>query len=121
MWRALDEKATKKIVSETEQSTASHVRIYYDLVLYAPFPDLLPKQAKFSPNVNDNNDRVDGAHNLFDLACAQSKVLLRNCKSSIEENVTNAMNVLGSAFNAVLSAFRPSGKERGPGGSYGDL
>ena len=49
------------------------------------------------------------------MACAQ----LRNCKDTIEENVTQAVAALGNAFNAVLSAFRPSGKERGPG--YGEL
>ncbi|CAA7261669.1 unnamed protein product [Cyclocybe aegerita] len=93
MWRELDEAETRQIVSETEKMTAP--------------------QAKHSPVVVPTN--------FFDAACAQSVTLLRHCKASIQENVTLAMNALGQAFNAVLSAFRPSGKERGPGGAFGDL
>ena len=46
--------------------------------------------------------------------------LMRNCKESIRENVTQAFNVVGQALNAVLSTFRPSGKE-GLSGSYDEL
>ncbi|KAF8904497.1 hypothetical protein CPB84DRAFT_1845438 [Gymnopilus junonius] len=67
---------------------------------------------KFSPSANE-----DYPGKLFELACAQ----LRNCKDSIEENVTYAMTALGQAFNAFISVFRPSGKERGPSPAYGDL
>lgn len=83
-------------------------------VIFAPFYIITYDsfKAKFSPSANE-----DYPARLFDLACAQ----LKNCKDSIEENVTYAMTALGQVFNAVLSVFRPSGKERGPGIAYGDL
>ncbi|KIM45269.1 hypothetical protein M413DRAFT_441951 [Hebeloma cylindrosporum] len=96
MWRELDASVTEKIVTETEKSTANH--------------------AKYSPSANESPPRT-----LIDAACAHSVTLLRNCKDSIQENVTQAMSALGQAFNAVLSAFRPSGKEKGPSSVFGEL
>jgi len=47
---------------------------------------------------------------------------MRNCKESIRENVTQVFSILGQALNAVLSTFRPSGKDQGlSGSSYGEL
>ena len=73
-------------------------------------------QVNYSPSANESSSRT-----LIDAACAHSVTLLRNCKDSIQENVTQAMSALGQAFSAVLSAFRPSGKEKGPSSVYGDL
>lgn len=80
------------------------------------FPSLFSSQVKYSPSANESPPRT-----LIDAACAHSVTLLRNCKDSIQENVTQAMSALGQAFSAVLSAFRPSGKEKGPSSVYGDL
>ncbi|KAF8973145.1 hypothetical protein BDZ97DRAFT_1779682 [Flammula alnicola] len=96
MWRELDKSDTEKIATEAEKLTAPH--------------------AKFSPSANEDYSR-----NFFDVACAQSISLLRNCRASIQENVTLAMTALGQAFSNILSAFRPSGKENGPGSTFGDL
>ncbi|KAF8160831.1 hypothetical protein B0H34DRAFT_698292 [Crassisporium funariophilum] len=97
MWRAMDSSDADRIVSETEKTTAAH--------------------GHFSPTSNEDHER-----NLFDAACAQSRTILRNCKETITENVTQALSALGQALNAVVSAFKPSGKDRGPSGSsYGDL
>ncbi|KDR75235.1 hypothetical protein GALMADRAFT_249218 [Galerina marginata CBS 339.88] len=96
MWRELDQSATEKILSQTETTTAHH--------------------AKFSPSANE-----DYPKNIFDTACVQSISVLRNCKDSIQENVTYAITALGQALNAIISALRPSGKERGQSATYGDL
>ncbi|KAF9568061.1 endoplasmic oxidoreductin [Agrocybe pediades] len=95
MWRALDQKEADKMVKKAEKNTAEHTTA-----------------------THHHDDQTEN-FNFFDMACAQSMNMLRNCKDTIEENVTQAVNALGNAFNAVLSAFKPSGKERGPG--YGEL
>ena len=77
---------------------------------------LTSSQVKYSPSENESPPRT-----LIDAACAHSVTLLRNCRDSIQENVTHAMSALGQAFSTVLSAFRPSGKEKGPSSVYGDL
>jgi len=94
MWRTLDSSDTQTIVTETDKIT---------------HPD--PKVSRLA---NEDHSR-----NLFDSACAHSITLIRNCKESITENVTQALSVLGQALNAVLSTFRPSGKDQGPGLSPG--
>ncbi|KAH9485185.1 Endoplasmic reticulum oxidoreductin-1 [Psilocybe cubensis] len=96
LWREMDDAEAEKIVKQTEAITAAHA------------------QAPHKANVNHSK-------NYFDAACEQSIYVLRHCKHSIEENVTQAMTALGNAFSAVLSAFRPSEKGKGPSSTYGDL
>lgn len=68
------------------------------------------------PEAKDNLSR-----NAFDIACEHSMSVLRSCKDSIAENMTLAITAFENVVNALLSVFRTSGKERGPGGSFGDL
>ncbi|KJA20747.1 hypothetical protein HYPSUDRAFT_42833 [Hypholoma sublateritium FD-334 SS-4] len=85
MWRELDEADTEKIASEVEKATAPHSKTH--------------------------GASEDISSNIFDVACSQSLTLLKNCKATIENNVTPAFSALGQAFNTICSAFRPSGKE----------
>ncbi|PPQ77193.1 hypothetical protein CVT25_011039 [Psilocybe cyanescens] len=96
LWQEMDAAEAENIVKQTEKATAAHAQAFHSA-------------------------NVDYSRNYFDVACEQSMSALRHCKHSIEENVTQAMTALGHVFNAVLSAFRPSRKERGPGATYGDL
>ncbi|KAF8813771.1 endoplasmic oxidoreductin [Phlegmacium glaucopus] len=97
MWRNLDSSNAQAIVTETDKITH-------------PDPKIFPSADE------------DFSRNIFDSACAHSITVMRNCKESIRENVTQAFNILGQALNAVLSTFRPSEKDRGlPGSSYGEL
>lgn len=57
------------------------------------------------------------SESLFELACQK----LRSCRETIERNVTLAVNALGEVIHTFFSAFRFSGKERGPGSYGGDL
>ncbi|PPQ62937.1 hypothetical protein CVT24_006177 [Panaeolus cyanescens] len=90
LWQQLDTEVSEKIVSESEKS--------------------VKEKSHHNPPVSVSPEQEP--QTLVDAACT----LLKHCKTSIEENVTHAISALSETFSAVVSAFRPSGKEHGPAG-----
>ncbi|KAF9049942.1 hypothetical protein BJ165DRAFT_1455149 [Panaeolus papilionaceus] len=95
LWQQLDSADSEKIVSETEKR--------------------VKEKAHHNPPISVTPERVP--QNSIEAVCT----LLKDCKTSIEENVTHAISTLSETLSAVVSAFKPSGKEHGPREAYDEL
>jgi len=97
-----------------------HILILTMCVLF-PFRDSLnlPRAQLKIPPIPMAEENV--SKTFLDSACSKSKAFLEHCKESIADNVTPAISALNEAVEGVISSFRPSGKEHGPGANYGDL
>jgi len=105
MWRALDSTQAEDLVA----SEAPHKSPITNPHVTVPVNE---------ENTSESRPR---ANTLFRNARSKSKQILETCRHCIAENVTPALNALNDAVDGVLSAFKPSGKEHGPGaGRYGE-
>lgn len=114
LWQQLDSADSEKIVSETEKRVKEKVNSTLILFKYS-MPYHSHRQAHHNPPISVTPERVP--QNSIEAVCT----LLKDCKTSIEENVTHAISTLSETLSAVVSAFKPSGKEHGPREAYDEL